>query len=259
VRCPRCRTEVIGEGGGSCPRCGAPLRLPDEPAPAAVDRPVELDRRTGDREPEASPHDTAPGPFGAIPTVAPPRPPSGPVVRSPAPRYTPRIWLEEPPLGAGTDFEIVGSSEGQAPGENQVEIAVPGAPPLERAASWAVDGLLAGAFAWLLVAGGAQAEGLAAPDRSALPWLAALAALIHLAHATIGHALAGRTLGKWMLRLVLVARSGRRPGPGRCAARGVLALASAGLLGLGLLPALVGRRGRALHDLVLGTAVARLP
>ncbi|HEY7724617.1 MAG TPA: RDD family protein [Anaeromyxobacteraceae bacterium] len=260
MRCPRCRAEIVGEGGGSCPRCGAPLRLPEEPAPHPVDRPVELDRRAGDRDPGESPHDTAPGPFGGARAAPPPPPPAGPAPDSRSPRFTPRIWLEEPAGGAGAERDLgtAGPPEG-APGDERVEFAIAGAPPLPRLASWAVDGLLAGAFAWLLVAGGVRAEGLAAPDRSVLPWLAALAALVHLAHATVGHALAGRTLGKWLLRLVLVARSGRRPGPGTCLARGVLAIASAGLLGLGLVPALLGRSGRALHDIVLGTAVARLP
>jgi uncharacterized RDD family membrane protein YckC len=133
------------------------------------------------------------------------------------------------------------------------------APAWKRALSWLVDGALAGALSWLLVAGGSHLLGSDLPDAALLPSAALLAALLHFVHAALGHGLAGRTLGKWMLGLLLVGPDGRRPGPGRVAARTLLSLLSLALLGLGLLLALFDRKGRALHDLATGTAVVRVP
>ena len=151
------------------------------------------------------------------------------------------------------------------PAPRQAELPLPAevhlrrAPAWRRLLSWLADGVLAGAFAWLLVAGAARFVGSAIPESALLAPAALLAALLHFAHAALGHGLAGRTLGKWMLGLLLVGPDGRRPGPGRVAARSLLSLVSVGLVGLGLLLALFDRKGRALHDLAARTAVVRAP
>lgn len=136
------------------------------------------------------------------------------------------------------------------------------APRGKRALSWAVDGTLAGALAWLLLAGGSLAFGTeaSAPSPVALlPAAAGLAAAIHFVHASIGVGLAGQTLGKWMVALQVLGPDGRVPSPGLAAARALLSILSAGLLGAGLALALADRRGRAPHDIALGTELVRVP
>jgi uncharacterized RDD family membrane protein YckC len=89
--------------------------------------------------------------------------------------------------------------------------------------------------------------------------LAALLALLLAVYATLAHALAGATLGKWMLGLRVVGPDGRRPSLARSAARAALGAISAALLGLGFLLALFTRSGRALHDLLARTWVVEAP
>jgi len=223
-----------------------------------------------------------------------PRPPV-PAGAGPVPRVTPRFWwlgegLElpsaepaTPPGAAGEEagFEILGpvaEPTGEEPPHErpapppararQVPLPLPPTGPLlpapagKRLLSWAVDGTLAGALAWLLLAGGsllAGAESAAPSPVALLPAAAGLAAAIHFVHAALGIGLAGQTLGKWMTALAVVGPDGRSPGPGRAAARALLSLLSAGLLGLGLLWALADRRARALHDIALSTEVVRAP
>jgi uncharacterized RDD family membrane protein YckC len=302
---------------GACPRCGAPLRLREEPAIPPLDRPLDLDRRTvprADQSPlELEDTTTTPGPWS---------PRSAPV--HPRPRTTPAFWAEPGPSGSPTatptptptptppppptppptptatrtatptaiptapsprvpspigdpisiadeaDFELLGpvlddlKDAGAEPALEAPEARTPPAIELhftvasrgERLGSWVVDGLLAGAFAWLLVAGGVRLAGGA--EATPLPVVVGLAALLHFTHATLGCALAGRTLGKWMAGTEVVGPDGRFPAPGRAALRAALSLLSAGLL-LPLLFALVDRRGRALHDHLLRTAVVRPP
>jgi uncharacterized RDD family membrane protein YckC len=200
----------------------------------------------------------------------------------PVPRVTPRFWWMEPgalppeaPPGEGAGFEILGpaadpAAAGRTPAARPRQVPLPlppagpfdPAPPGRRLLSWAVDGTLAGALAWLLLATGSL---LAGPDAAVpapaalLPPAAGLAAAIHFVHAALGVGLAGQTLGKWMAALAVRGPEGRAPGPGRAAARALLSLLSAGLLGIGLVPALVGRRARALHDIALSTEVVRVP
>jgi uncharacterized RDD family membrane protein YckC len=92
----------------------------------------------------------------------------------------------------------------------------------------------------------------------ALSLLAAMALGLSL-YATLAHALAGATLGKWLLRVRVIGPDGARPSPARSAARSALAVCSAGLLGLGLILALFTRSGRALHDLIARTWVVKAP
>lgn len=89
--------------------------------------------------------------------------------------------------------------------------------------------------------------------------LAALLALSLAVYATLAHALAGATLGKWVLGLRVVGPDGRRPSLARSAARAALAGVSVALLGLGFLLALFTRSGRSLHDLLARTWVVVAP
>jgi resuscitation-promoting factor RpfA len=140
-----------------------------------------------------------------------------------------------------------------------------------RAVAWVVDGLpFLALFAWAL--GRLQGEGIlgglaglwnavqlaSGTAPLALPLLGAVAVAAFVYH-FLAHVLAGATLGKWLLRLRVVGPDGRRPTPGRSAARAALAAVSVGGLGLGLLLALFTRSGRAFHDLVASTWVVEAP
>lgn len=250
---------------GSCPRCGAPLSLRDEPAPRALDRDLTLDRRGG---PLATPPFWAAGsPDPASPAAGEPLEAGfdilGPLDEEPFARLEP----EAPAAGEtapGRPPPPAPAPAAERPRARQVPLPFPAerrlvpAPAGRRVLSWAVDGALAAGLAWLLTAGGAWLAG-GAEEASLLPSAAALAALLHFAHATLGHALAGRTLGKWSAGLRLVGPDGRPPAPGRAAARALLSLAAAAPLGLGLWPALWDRQGRAISDRITGTSVIRAP
>ncbi len=140
-----------------------------------------------------------------------------------------------------------------------------------RAASWAVDATpfvalwvaaLAAVYARVPVSPGAQASTweLVLRDGGAIarPLLLGVG-LLALVYQTLAHALAGATLGKWLFGLRLVGPDGARPSVGRSAARAALSAASVLVLGLGLLPALFTRSGRAAHDISSGTRVVEAP
>lgn len=146
-----------------------------------------------------------------------------------------------------------------------------GARPARRAAAWAVDaaplallwvGGLAALYDGVPLSPGDHAGLLERVLRDggalALPLVGVIATLA-LVHQTLAHALAGATLGKWLLGLRVVSEEGDRPSVGRCAARAALSAASVLLLGAGLLPALFTRSGRALHDISAGTRVVESP
>lgn len=222
MRCPRCRSESDA-AEVRCTRCGAPLRLLDEPPPARLDRTLDLDRR-------AHPPTTA----ARVDLAAPVR-----VETAPRP-------------------------------ERAVELCR--APAWRRALAWAADagivGAAAGPLFWL-----ALRPALAASERRGGPTglvetvgdarlllpLGAFALLLAAVYATLSHGLAGATVGKRLLGLRVVTEDGTAPSLARHAARSLVALASAGAFGLGFLVALVGRTGRALHDIACGTYVVRAP
>lgn len=65
-------------------------------------------------------------------------------------------------------------------------------------------------------------------------------------------AVAGRTIGKGLVGLCVQAPDGSRPSTPRAVVR-TIAFPFSFVLGLGFVPAIVGRRKRALHDLIAGT------
>jgi uncharacterized RDD family membrane protein YckC len=243
VICPRCQRESP-RPAPFCGGCGAPLLLRDEAAPA-LDAVLDLDRRAaalaavdrsdwdlGRAEPE---------PDGAPEGIAEVVPPAA-------------EGLPDPEVEA-------------------LEVHVERAEGWRRAAAWAVDAV---PFA---IAGGALGRSLVREATAGLPSpsgldtfldllarervialsVLAAAALALAVYATLAHALAGATLGKWLLRLRVIGPDGARPSPARSAVRSGLAVASAALLGLGFVLALFTRSGRALHDLIARTWVVKAP
>lgn len=74
-------------------------------------------------------------------------------------------------------------------------------------------------------------------------------------YSTVGLTLTGRTIGKALVGLKVVARRGDPVGPGRAAVRVLFLPLSFALFGLGFLGILLGRERRALHDVIAKTAV----
>jgi uncharacterized RDD family membrane protein YckC len=297
VRCPRCQEETDAPAGSrACLACGAPLALPDEPPLRQLDVSLTLDRR-GPRGPvDRDPGATPPGLPAALPepkladrreelaalersdwdlrpvlggaalepaapppsAVPPPRPAPAPTPAARGPRAPAAPALVELP-----DADV-----------DAVEVRVRRASTARRVGAWIVDGApFAAAGTWLASSLlGAARAGLPAPPTGidgALDLLAheqvivlssaATVALALAVYATLAHALAGATLGKWILGIRVVGPDGARPSLARSAARSALAVVSAALLGLGFLLALFTRSGRALHDLVARTWVVDAP
>jgi uncharacterized RDD family membrane protein YckC len=132
------------------------------------------------------------------------------------------------------------------------------APPASRLLAWAVDGALVGILAAALPALLIGAGG-GAGEPGTLLLAEGFVVVVAWVYATVAHALAGATLGKRLAGLRVVGPDGRWPTPGQSAARSAWAIASIGLLGLGLLPALLAPSRRALHDLLAGTRVVAWP
>lgn len=83
------------------------------------------------------------------------------------------------------------------------------------------------------------------------PWLAGFGVWWFF-YLWVSLSVAGRTVGKGIVGLRVVAVGGGPLGPGRAALR-VLAFPFSFILGLGFVPAVLGRNRRALHDLVAGS------
>jgi uncharacterized RDD family membrane protein YckC len=181
-------------------------------------------------------------------------------------------------LGAGAGTDTGRFSWGDAgppaaipePDVGTIELHLPRAPTWRRVSAWAVDVLpLVAAVAALgrsLIASAAAdlpappvgPDGLldlAARESTIVLSLAALLAVALAVYTTLAHALAGATLGKWLLRLRVAGPDGARPGIARSAARSALGVLSVALLGTGFLLALFTRSGRALHDFLARTWV----
>jgi uncharacterized RDD family membrane protein YckC len=88
--------------------------------------------------------------------------------------------------------------------------------------------------------------------------LAGIVLVIMFVYLTASVALTGRTWGMALVSLRAVdERSGLIPTAGQCARRAILYMLSLATLGVGLLPALFGSEGRAVHDRLSRTNVVR--
>jgi uncharacterized RDD family membrane protein YckC len=263
MRCPRCHRDVP-RPTRLCGACGAPLLLGEEVPTAPLDGALDLDRRRGrDGEDAAAflPVPSAALTPGLLEELAAVEPSDWDFAARPAADEEP-----EPGPAAADAGDAVPEPEIDA-----LEVHVERAATWRRAAAWTVDGVpfawAAGAASWRLVreAGAAPPAGidgaldLFARERVIALSVAAAVVLALVTYTVLAHALAGATLGKRLFGLRVIGPDGGRPSPARSAARSVLAVASAGLLGLGFLLALFTRSGRALHDLIARTWVVKAP
>jgi uncharacterized RDD family membrane protein YckC len=225
VECPRCHLPATPVDP-ACPGCAAPLVLPPDPPLSRLDHPLELDRRLRARDP------SAPEPFFDASLAAWEAEPASVMDASSQPAEV-MAWGESRPamdLEPGEPCSLAGRALAAAI-DAAVSFAV-AAPPLAVAARMLPAGAdLLGALAW--------------PG-------AGLFALLSFAHATLGHALMGATVGQRMVGLRVAAADGLPPGLGRAALRASLAL-------LGVLPPLFTRGRRTLHDRITGTWTIRAP
>jgi uncharacterized RDD family membrane protein YckC len=102
--------------------------------------------------------------------------------------------------------------------------------------------------------------GVAAADAWTLaPMLSAFTFLFMGAYTTLLHALGGQTIGKMLVHVRVVAMDGEPPLLGAAFLRWVAGFVSLVPFGLGYLMAGLRADKRALHDLVAGTRVERVP
>ncbi len=140
--------------------------------------------------------------------------------------------------------------------------AVAGRPagPLARLAAIAVDWVLVGFLFTLTVRLSASLielftrQSVRPGDGNATGWGLAFVGWLFL-YWWASLAVAGRTPGKALIGLRVVAKDGSPVGPGAAAVRTIV-LPFSCILALGLIPGVVGRSRRALHDLVSGTREA---
>ena len=184
------------------------------------------------------------------------------------PRPSPRLagrWSSSPLPSQPEAEKVVGATPGAAPGPGAAdrpaatpEVRLACAPLERRLAAWAVDAgvLLAVLLPVLLLAALALPAGAPLLDALSFP-AAALAGLFAFAYGALALGLTGATLGQHLMGLRVAGPDGRPPGLGRSAARAACAAVGALAFGLGLLPALLGRTGRGVHDHLLKTVVVR--
>lgn len=268
-----------------CRECGAPLSLADEPRPPPLDASLVMDRRIGGR---VGPEDTF---AGLQPSGLPTPGAAGDAAPSPAAKgelaaLERSHWDLHVPAGAADAGAPPAAAAALAYGEptpgqglpdaevDALEVHLRRPPGWRRAAADALDFLpfVAGGIALARSLIRAAGVGLPAPatgldgfldllarERVIVLSIAAAVTLAVGTYATLAHALAGATLGKRLLGLVVVGPDGARPSLGRSTARSALAVLSTLLLGLGLLLPFFTRSGRALHDLLARTWVVEAP
>jgi uncharacterized RDD family membrane protein YckC len=225
VECPRCHLPST-HVDPACPGCAAPFVLPADPPLSRLDDLLELDRRLRTRAPSAS-----------IPFF----------------ESSPAACEVEPGFEADASDQL---AEDIASGEPQPAPALLTGEPCSlagRALAAAIDAAVSLAVATPPLAIAARMLPAGADLLAALGWPGAgLFALLSFAHATLGHALMGATVGQRMLGMRVAAFDGLPPGLGRAALRAALAP-------LGLLPPLFTRGRRMLHDRISGTWTVRAP
>ena len=132
--------------------------------------------------------------------------------------------------------------------------------PVTRLLAFATDGLIVTAVFSLTVGGIELVARLVlgtspvSGERSGWMWFAAYASLAFL-YSVVSLAIAGRTPGKALVGLRVVARSGEPVTPRQAVVRTICLPLSFAIFGLGLVGIIIGREHRALHDVLGGTAV----
>jgi len=119
-----------------------------------------------------------------------------------------------------------------------------------------VFGLVQVSFGWI----GAKVWGPDVESTTAFKPMVALFTVVFAgAYTTLLHALGGQTIGKVIVGVRVVVGDGEPPPLGTALLRYLAYFASAGIFTLGFVMAGLRRDKRALHDLIAGTRVERLP
>ncbi|MHB1846130.1 MAG: RDD family protein [Deltaproteobacteria bacterium] len=280
LSCPACRRELPSPLA-FCPGCGQPTGLP-APRPQ-----VAPPARPPSAKPAASPaglhpllgqrfHDTSPG--GLLnPALGRPlesQPPRAVEIGKELPIER-RAGVREaavqssPPASVATEPSSGLAAQSVVP-ETEVVVRARVASRWRRIGSWAIDGLVLTLLASLFLGvaaslvhhgGGSRqtgldwlAETLLAYRRLWLPGFA-LVSILEIMYEALFTALGGQTPGKRAFGLRVVDRHGACPSPARSTVRAVASLGSGLLALVGLMLALVDRRGQGLHDKLVGTFV----
>lgn len=129
-----------------------------------------------------------------------------------------------------------------------------------RAVALAVDGIVVLLAQSTMAFAGAGLWGRAVDDSGAFQSLVALFTLLFtLLYTTVLYALTGQTVGKMLMDVRVVGVEGELLAPGAALLRWLAWFASALPLLLGFAMAGLRRDKRALHDLIAGSRVERLP
>lgn len=148
------------------------------------------------------------------------------------------------------------------------------APLWRRLLAFLIDTALVLGIAFVFLLIGAAIAGIKAPEtpyggldklviysrafEAVLKPTLALALILALVYSTVFAVIwGGRTVGRLLLRIHLVDKSGLPPTPARAAVRSLLALLSFALFLGGFWLALFDRHGQTLHDKITGTFVIR--
>lgn len=294
MRCPKCH-YISFDSGERCRNCGYDFSLNvdtpenvldlepggDVPAPASdfslpdlerAQTPVGLGRQAADKTWRPDEIGTAldlplfkSGGQDDRPRTTPPGEPRPPLAVRRATPTMPRVRRRTPPpepaeRALPLEREIPGVAGGETAGsaaETRPHDAVSGGRRLGAAVADAVM-LLALNLSVLYLT--LRLAGLARNELALLPLMpfVAFLALIDGGYFVLFTATVGQTVGKMALGLRVIDASeegGGLPGVGQAALRALASLLSIASLGLGYLPALVLRDGRALHDRLADTRV----
>ena len=131
--------------------------------------------------------------------------------------------------------------------------------PVTRALAAVIDGAASGALFALGSAAVAWVArtilGIEMGGTGAGPLWLAIAIVWFFLYYWLGLALVGKTIGKMVVGLRVVARDGAPLAPARAALRVIVMPVSYAFLGLGLVGAVLGRERRTLHDVAARSAV----
>jgi uncharacterized RDD family membrane protein YckC len=260
--------------GASAPRPSSIGML--EPVPPAPEPPIAQAKRTGRKLPlfaptfddgDDKPLIKVPGapraPLAVRRTPETPRPravpkPSRPIAAAPALEFS-KGASAAPIVESAADVRARTAALLAPPLPEPAEAEVSGAGA--RLAAAAVDHLLLSSIDLTVVYFTLRMAGLAMADWATLPPvpLIAFLLLVKLSYFSAFTAVGGQTIGKMAARIRVVTMEDASVDGARAVKRALAGAVSAGLLGFGYLPALMGSERRALHDRMTRTRVVALP